>query len=157
VAANKHLQRAERALRDHALRYPETTEEFPWEHRAIKVKGKIFLFLFRDQNELSLSVKLPDSNRAAVALPFAAPSGYGLGRSGWVTARFAGDAEPPVEMLTDWVDESYRAIAPKRVLAMLIKSRLNGPKPQSTARSSKRPLRAGKTKQGSSRQPQRSR
>ena len=112
-------KRAEMALRKHALKYPETTEEFPWEHRAIKVKGKIFLFLFRDQNELSLTVKLPDSHRAAVALPFAAPSGYGLGKSGWVTARFTGGDEPPVEMLTDWIDESFRAVAPMRVIAQL--------------------------------------
>ena len=33
------------ALRDFALRYPETHEDFPWGERVIKVKGKVFLFL----------------------------------------------------------------------------------------------------------------
>jgi predicted DNA-binding protein (MmcQ/YjbR family) len=119
MASNKHLERAEMALRKYALAYPDTTEDFPWEHRAIKVKGKVFLFLFRDASQLSLSVKLPESNRAALALPFASPTQYGLGKSGWVTARFEGHAEPPVEMLTEWIDESFRAVAPKRILAKL--------------------------------------
>jgi predicted DNA-binding protein (MmcQ/YjbR family) len=119
MAINKRFERAEMALRKHALRYPDTTEDFPWEHRAIKVKGKVFLFLFRDSSHLSLTVKLPESNRAALALPFASATQYGLGKSGWVTARFEGKAQPPVEMLSEWIDESFRAIAPKRVLAKL--------------------------------------
>ena len=119
MATKNHLSKAEMLLRKHALGYPETTEEFPWEHRAIKVKGKIFLILVLEKGELSLSVKLPLSSRPAVALPFASPTGYGLGKSGWVTARFEGKAEPPVEMLTEWIDESFRAVAPKRVLAKL--------------------------------------
>jgi predicted DNA-binding protein (MmcQ/YjbR family) len=136
----KHFERAEMALRDHALTYPDTVEEFPWEHRAIKVKGKVFLFLFRDKSHFSLSVKLPDSHRAALALPFASPTSYGLGKSGWITARFEEKAKPPVEMLCEWIDESFRAIAPKRVL-----EKLNPPKPQESksrpqaSRSAKRP------------------
>src|SRR5687767_2299020 len=98
MATKDHLSKAEMQLRDHALGYPDTTEEFPWEHRAIKVKGKIFLILVLEKGELSLSLKLPLSSRAALALPFASPTGYGLGKSGWVTARFEGKAEPPVEM-----------------------------------------------------------
>ena len=36
--------RWERALRDAALAYPETHQDFPWEdHRAIKVRGKMFV------------------------------------------------------------------------------------------------------------------
>jgi len=119
MPANNRFKQAEMALRKHALSYPDTTEELPWEHRAIKVKGKVFLFLFRDLSQLSLSIKLPESNRAALALPFASPTSYGLGKSGWVTAKFKGNADPPVEMLTEWIDESFRAIAPKRVLVKL--------------------------------------
>ena len=32
-------------LRAHALAFPEATEDFPWGERAIKVRGKAFLFL----------------------------------------------------------------------------------------------------------------
>ncbi|MCB9567129.1 MAG: MmcQ/YjbR family DNA-binding protein [Myxococcales bacterium] len=107
------------ALRDHALAYPEATEHFPWGERAIKVRGKVFVFLSEHGGGLHLSAKLPQSHEAALLLPFAAPTGYGLGRSGWVSARFEGDESPPVELLCAWIDESYRAIAPRKVVAAL--------------------------------------
>jgi predicted DNA-binding protein (MmcQ/YjbR family) len=114
----KTLESIELALRDFAMKFPETTEDHPWGHRAIKVKGKTFLFLGGESNtkELSLSVKLPNSRDIAVDLPFAEPTGYGLGKSGWVTARFTKIGDVPVDMLKAWIDESYRAIAPKRLV-----------------------------------------
>jgi len=113
------FRRAESALRKHALSYPETKEAFPWGHTAIKVKGKAFLFMALEKGVFSLSVKLPVSGKVAVALPFASPTEYGLGKSGWVTARFQAKDDVPVDMLKEWLDESFRAIAPKRVLALL--------------------------------------
>ena len=64
---------------------------------------------------LGLSVKLPSSGEEALDLPFARPTGYGLGKSGWVTARFEPGDRPPFELLKDWITESYRAIAPKKL------------------------------------------
>jgi predicted DNA-binding protein (MmcQ/YjbR family) len=109
----------EAALREHALSFPEAYEEFPWGERAVKVKGKVFLFMRCGSDELSLSVKLPASSSLALVLDFTAPTGYGLGKSGWVTARFAPGAEVPVDLLKEWVEESYRAVAPKRLAARL--------------------------------------
>jgi predicted DNA-binding protein (MmcQ/YjbR family) len=117
--APARLVRAENALRNHALAYPDTVEEFPWGHRAIKVKGKAFVFMAFEDSEFSLSVKLPESNMAALMFPFAAPTGYGLGKSGWVTARFGAKEQPPIEMLISWIDESFRAIAPKSIVRQL--------------------------------------
>lgn len=114
-----NISRAETALRDIAMTYPEATEHFPWGERAIKVKGKVFLFMFADAETLSLSTKLPASHEVALLLPFARPTGYGLGKSGWVTAKFAAQDEPPVDMLRAWVDESYRAVAPKKLAALV--------------------------------------
>jgi predicted DNA-binding protein (MmcQ/YjbR family) len=113
------LPRAEAALREHALACPESYEEFPWGHRAIKVQKKTFLFLYRDAKQLSMSVKLPVSGRMALSLSFASPTEYGLGKSGWVTARFGPGAQVPLDMLREWIDESYRAIAPKKLVARL--------------------------------------
>jgi predicted DNA-binding protein (MmcQ/YjbR family) len=114
----KTLESLELELRDYAMTFPEATEDHPWGHRAIKVKGKSFLFLGgeKDTKELSLSVKLPNSRDMAADLPFAEPTGYGLGKSGWVTARFAKVGDVPVDMLKAWIDESYRAIAPKKLV-----------------------------------------
>jgi predicted DNA-binding protein (MmcQ/YjbR family) len=110
---------AESALRSYALAFPEAYEEFPWGHRAIKVRGKVFVFMADDADGFSLSVKLPSSGMVALDLPFASPTGYGLGQSGWVSAQFAPSVRIPVPLLRDWIEESYRAIAPKKLLGQL--------------------------------------
>ncbi len=110
---NARISRAASSLRTHALGLPETTEDFPWGHSAFKVRGKAFVFLVASGDGLKLSVKLPSSGFEALALPFASPTGYGLGKSGWVSAGLGPRDEIPVELLMEWIDESYRAIAPK--------------------------------------------
>lgn len=121
MATKDPFRRAESALREHALAYPQATEDFPWGERALKVKGKVFLFMSIHEGVFRLTVKLPVSGSEALGLPFASPTGYGLGKSGWVTAAFEPGADVPVEMFREWVDESFRAVAPKRVLAVLEK------------------------------------
>lgn len=121
-------------LRKKALSYPNTKEELPWGHPAFKVNGKIFLALNVHEGVLSLSTKLPESASLALGLPFASPTEYGLGKHGWVTCKFAADDEVPVEMLLDWLDESYRAVAPAKVLALLD----GAAEPQSRKRVTKR-------------------
>ena len=73
----------------------------------------------KPDGDLSLSVKLPTSATMALGLPFASPTGYGLARGGWVTARFGGGHKPSLPMLKAWIEESYRAVAPKKLLAEL--------------------------------------
>ncbi|HEX8440451.1 MmcQ/YjbR family DNA-binding protein [Archangium sp.] len=116
----KRLVPFELALREAGMSYPEVTEDFPWGHRTLKVKGKAFIFMgINGEEGLFLSVKLPQSNGAALMLPFAQPTGYGLGKSGWVSASFGARDTPPLEMLRQWLDESYRAVAPKKLVAQL--------------------------------------
>jgi predicted DNA-binding protein (MmcQ/YjbR family) len=114
------LTTAELALRAHAMKYPGVTEDFPWGERAIKIKGKVFLFLSRhEKDKLSLSVKLPVSGQYALGYSFAEPTGYGLGKHGWVSCRFSKGDDIPVELIMDWIDESFRVVAPKSVVAAL--------------------------------------
>lgn len=110
--------KAESRLRELALSYPEAYEEFPWGHRAIKVRKKIFVTLGSEKG-LTMSVKLPTSKFEALLLPFTEPTHYGMGKHGWVTASFDADDEPPLELLRGWIDESYRTIAPKKLVAAL--------------------------------------
>lgn len=107
------LRAAEVRLREVMLALPQVTEEFPWGHRTAKVKGKMFAILVLDERGLHVTTKLPQSNEAALMLPFAEPTGYGLGKSGWVTARFAPGEVAPVELLSLWIRESFNAVAPK--------------------------------------------
>ena len=106
-------------LKAAALAYPEAWEDHPWGETVIKVKAKIFLFLFEDEDGLRVSLKLPRSREFALEYPFTKPTGYGLGKAGWVTASFAPKVKPPLDVLEAWLDESYRAVAPKKLAAAL--------------------------------------
>ena len=106
-------------LRAYGLTLPEAAEEAPWGHCALKVRKKTFVFLNIEEAQLSLSVKLPVSRDFALIFDFAEPTGYGLGRSGWVTARFGPEDQPDLELLQRWIAESYRAIAPRKLSALL--------------------------------------
>lgn len=119
MAKTDRVSAAFEALRDHALSYPQTREDHPWGEPVVKVRDKVFVFFGRPDGGVSLSVKLPGSAPFAFDLPYAEPTGYGLGKAGWVTARFRSGDAVPVEMLKRWIDESYRAVAPKRLAAQI--------------------------------------
>ncbi len=108
-----------RGLRAHGLAFPEAEEDHPWGHTALKVRGKTFIWLDDADGALSLTVKLPVSRDFAETFDFAAPAGYGLGRSGWITCRFAPGEEADLDLLKRWLAESYRAVAPKKLGALL--------------------------------------
>lgn len=108
------------ALRAHALSLPEAWEDHPWGETVIKVRKKIFIFLsFQKDSALAVSVKLPQSAEFALLHDFATPTGYGLGKSGWVSCRFAEGDDIPLDMLIEWTDQSYRAVAPKKLAALV--------------------------------------
>lgn len=107
------------SLRAHGLSLPEAVEEHPWGHSALKVRGKTFVFLNLDPDRLSLSAKLPVSRDFALMLDFTEPTGYGLGRAGWVSSGFAPGEEIDLDLLKRWIEESYRAVAPKRLGALV--------------------------------------
>lgn len=107
-------------LRMAGLKLPGAETKSPWpEHLDLAVGAKTFAFLTREGAPFRISCKLPESGAAALMLPFAEPTGYGLGKSGWVTAKFEPDAVPPFELLWAWIEESYRAQAPKKLVAQL--------------------------------------
>ncbi len=105
-----------RALHAAALGYPETREDHPWGERAYKVAGKAFLFMHTPaEGGFGATMKLPFRAAEALEEAWAEPAGYGLGKHGWVTMRFPSASAPPRARLLDWLDESYRAVAPKRL------------------------------------------
>lgn len=107
------------ALRRHALALPGAYEDHPWDESVAKVDGKVFVFFGvpTQGHYTGFTVKLPQSAEAALALQFTEPTGYGLGKSGWVTAYPPQDW--PVDLFREWVEESYRAVAKRRRVAEL--------------------------------------
>ncbi|MFE9764120.1 MmcQ/YjbR family DNA-binding protein [Streptomyces sp. NPDC005808] len=110
-------------IREFALGLPGATEEFPWGESVAKVNKKVFVFLGMDDGSypLGVTLKLKDEEAHAHALtsPGAEPAGYGLGRSGWVRIPLEERGAPAAELLCDWVEESYRVIAPKKLVTEL--------------------------------------
>ncbi len=117
------LAKTAAALREFALALPRAWEDFPWEDdRTAKVGKKIFAFLGPEgmpDHDHRISLKLPESAEQALGLGCCEPTGYGLGRANWVTIRVAAADCPPVEVLLDWVEESYRTVAPKTLVREL--------------------------------------
>ena len=123
MAVDRNALKKRAKVRESALGLPGAVEEFPWGETVAKVNKKVFVFLGVDDGSHppGMTVKLTDeaAHTHALTAPGAAPAGYGLGKAGWVRVPLAEQGAPAAELLCDWVEESYRAIAPKRLTAEL--------------------------------------
>ena len=110
-------------VRVFALGLPGAVEEFPWGESVAKVNKKVFVFLGVGDGSypLGMTVKLkdPEAHAHALTSPGAEPAGYGLGKAGWVQIPMEPAGAPAADLLCDWVEESYRVIAPKKLVAEL--------------------------------------
>jgi predicted DNA-binding protein (MmcQ/YjbR family) len=104
-------------VREFALALPEAFEDHPWGEDVAKVRGKVFVFLGTPGSATPrMTVKLVESHGHALSIDGAEPTGYGLGKSGWVTVPLEVKGVSR-DLLCDWIEESYRVVAPKRLLA----------------------------------------
>jgi predicted DNA-binding protein (MmcQ/YjbR family) len=104
-------------LRAFGLSYPGAHTKSPWPgHLDLAVNDKTFAYLSAEGTPFGISCKLPHSSAAALMLPFTKPTAYGLGKSGWVSAELPPGQMPPIELFKEWIDESYRAQAPKKLV-----------------------------------------
>ena len=109
-----------RELRAFGLAYPGAHSKAPWPgHDDLAVKDKTFAYLPAEGAPFSLSVKLLFTGAEALELPFAKPTPYGLGKAGWVSLSPPEGQIPSLDQLKDWIDESYRAQAPKTLIKQL--------------------------------------
>ncbi len=105
---------------EEGLKLPEAWEDHPWGETVLKVRKKVFVFLNGSKaGVFAASVKLPRSAEFALLHPFASKTGYGLGNSGWVTCEFKDGDNIPVDLLLEWMVQSYCVVAPKK-LAVLV-------------------------------------
>lgn len=109
-----------RELRALGMTFPGAHGKSPWPgHDDLAVKDRTFAYLSLEGQPFSISFKLPYTSHEALALPCTNPKGYGLGKSGWVTFEPGEGQMPPIERLKDWLDESYRAQAPRKLVKEL--------------------------------------
>ena len=106
------------AVRKLALGYPEVEESIVCNKAAFKARNKGFVFLGMDDESYNVMLKLDASISEATRLA-KAESWCRVGANGWVTAVFGHKQAPPPGLLERWIDESYRLLAPKQLVAML--------------------------------------
>jgi hypothetical protein len=111
------------AVRAFALGFPNAIEDLPWGIPVVKVDNgsrwpTVFVGLgHRDAAEPGVYVKLRSSYDQAIDLAGAFPTRMsGVGQFGRLTIPLP---VADLDLLFDWVDESYRLIAPKRLVRLL--------------------------------------
>jgi predicted DNA-binding protein (MmcQ/YjbR family) len=109
----QHVSYGER-LRELALSFPETYEDWPWGHPVFKVgDNKMFAGMSDGDDPVSLTVKLtPEEREIALHFPYVGVARY-VGRYGWVTAEVTD--EESLENALEWLRESYWLNAPPRL------------------------------------------
>lgn len=118
-------------VRAYALAYPYAIEDFPWHQSVIKIDyppgrkygnglavGPMFAWLGQaDVPTPGVSLKLTTAYDEAVALAGATPTTMsGLGQWGWLTIPVQ---TADLDLVRDWMEESYRNVAPKKLLGQL--------------------------------------
>lgn len=118
--AKKKIDEFIKALRAVAAGYPEATEGIACEGTVIekhtfKARTKAFLFI----GTADLMVKLSASLTEAAEMAATEPGRYRAGAHGWVSVTFDDEYIPPMRIIERWIDESYRLLAPKGLVAVL--------------------------------------
>ena len=109
-----------RELRAFGLGFPGAHGKSPWPgHDDLAVKDKTFAYLSVEGEPFVLSCKLPYTGYNALELPYARPTHYGLGKSGWVSFSPGDGDMPSIDRMKEWIEESYRAQAPRRLVKEL--------------------------------------
>src|SRR5438270_8705602 len=118
-------------IRAEAQKYPEAEKTFLFgDHEVYRVKKKVFVWLGDGEQPGStyVSVKLKDTQQMALMLPHVTPAAYGMAKWGWIAADFP-KGKFPAPLVTEWIAESYRHTAPKKLLA-----KVNGAPPPPAAK-----------------------
>jgi predicted DNA-binding protein (MmcQ/YjbR family) len=88
---------------------------------TFRVSGKNFVFT--DKAATGISVKLPKDEAEAVCATDAGaePTGYGLGRHGWVSVQLgAKPSKDRWQQVEEWVRTSYTLVAPKKLAKLVL-------------------------------------
>lgn len=104
-------------------RLPETrrvdVEEWG-DHPTFRVRDKTFVFSAADATTLTVKLSREEAAAVVATREGAQAAGYGLGRHGWVTVTVpAAPADDEWAEIAEWVETSYRLVAPTRLARLL--------------------------------------
>lgn len=120
MAAEEFESPLAQALQAFASTYPEVSESPSCVNRSFKARKKGFMFLGeKPDGVLRLMVKLDSGIDSAEAVATEHPDEWKVSGPGWITGNFTDDSAPPLETMKEWIDESYRLLAPKTLVKLL--------------------------------------
>ncbi|AQA21392.1 hypothetical protein BTZ20_4966 [Rhodococcus sp. MTM3W5.2] len=108
-----NMRRLEEIIAD--LPEAERVDVAAWgDHPTFRVRGKNFVFSDATAEHLSFKLTMDEAAAVVATEPGASPSGYGLGRHGWVALEVeTGADEERWAQLREWVRTSFILVAPK--------------------------------------------
>jgi predicted DNA-binding protein (MmcQ/YjbR family) len=93
------------------------------DHPTFRVRGKSFVFCDADATHLTVKLSKAEAGAVVATDPRAEPAGYGLGRSGWISATLGQDVAPDSwDEIEEWVRTSYTLVAPKALARQVLAS-----------------------------------
>ena len=108
-------------LRAICLDYPEAVEAVAFGSPTFQVRSKNFAMVHKPDERVSVWCKAPPGAQEAYIA--SAPDRYykppDVGPKGWIAAWISPECNPDWDEIEEIVDESYRLIAPKRLVATL--------------------------------------
>jgi predicted DNA-binding protein (MmcQ/YjbR family) len=107
-------------VRKLCLAFPETSEKLAWGHPTFRVRDKIFatIGVGEDGKRVTMTTKPPPGEQEALLAegePFFFPKYVGV--RGWIG--FAVNSKTDWKLVAELIEDSYREIASKRVVAQL--------------------------------------
>lgn len=108
-------------LRANCLPYPETVEAVAFGSPTFQIRSKNFAMVHKPDERVSMWCKAPPGAQEAYVA--SEPDRYYrppyLGPAGWIAAWLSPECDPNWDEIAEIIDESYRLIAPKRLVALL--------------------------------------
>ena len=103
-------------LRSLSAALPETTEVIAWGHPTFRVRDKIFASFGVYKGVTTVSCKQTKIDQLALVEDPRIEIAKYVGKHGWITIRAD---ECPWPLIASLVEQSYRLIAPKKIVAVL--------------------------------------
>jgi predicted DNA-binding protein (MmcQ/YjbR family) len=115
-----------KAIRKIAMKYPETETGTSCNKVSYKAGKKSFVFVGSNETSYNVMLKVQGNLAEAQVLQAKPPDNYRIGLHGWMTIVLDHKKSPPAGLFERWIDESYRLIAPKKLVAVLDENGLPG-------------------------------
>jgi predicted DNA-binding protein (MmcQ/YjbR family) len=88
---------------------------------TFRVRGKTFIFSAPDASSISVKLTMEEAAAVVATDPGAEPTGYGLGRYGWVSLSIPNSTGAKRwREIEEWIRTSYTLVAPKKLARVVV-------------------------------------